>query len=67
MIVFSSDHGEHLGDLNCFGKRSMHDASAKVPLVVRYPDRFAKGQMEREMSIRTLATRGFGASLEHGL
>ncbi|MFC1454090.1 sulfatase, partial [Verrucomicrobiota bacterium] len=25
LIVFTSDHGEHLGDLGCFGKRSMHD------------------------------------------
>lgn len=40
LIVFSSDHGEHLGDQNCFGKRSMHDAAANVPLLVRYPDRF---------------------------
>lgn len=37
LIVFSSDHGEHLGDYNCFGKRSMHDSSAKIPMIVRGP------------------------------
>ncbi len=42
LIIFSSDHGEFLGDYNCFGKRSMHDASSKVPLIVRYPEKFAK-------------------------
>ncbi|MCA1808911.1 MAG: sulfatase-like hydrolase/transferase, partial [Lentisphaerae bacterium] len=44
MIIFTSDHGEHLGDLGCFGKRSMHDPSARVPLLVRYPDRFPAGK-----------------------
>ncbi len=43
LILFTSDHGEHLGDFGCFGKRSMHDASARVPMVVRYPDRFPAG------------------------
>ena len=33
-----------LGDFGCFGKRSMHDASVRVPLIVRYPQRFFAGQ-----------------------
>jgi len=41
LILFTSDHGEYLGDYNCFGKRGMHDAAARVPLLVRYPERFA--------------------------
>lgn len=44
LILFTSDHGEHLGDLHCFGKRSMHDASARVPMLVRYPERFPAGR-----------------------
>lgn len=44
LILFTSDHGEHLGDFNCFGKRSMHDASVRIPLVVRYPNRFSAGR-----------------------
>jgi len=43
LIVYTSDHGEFLADYNCFGKRSMLDAAARVPLVVRYPARFAPG------------------------
>jgi len=43
LIIFTSDHGEYLGDYNCFGKRSMHDASSRVPMIVRYPKRFAAG------------------------
>jgi arylsulfatase A-like enzyme len=37
LIVFGSDHGELLGDYGCLGKRSMLDASARVPLIVRWP------------------------------
>lgn len=37
LIVFTSDHGEMLGDFGCFGKRCMLDASARVPLLARWP------------------------------
>lgn len=43
LIVFTSDHGEYLGDYNCWGKRSMHDASARVPMIARLPGVFAGG------------------------
>ena len=39
MIVLTSDHGELMGDYNCFGKRSMLDPSARIPLIVRYPEK----------------------------
>ena len=37
LILFSSDHGEYLGDLGCFGKRGMHEVSARIPMIVRWP------------------------------
>ncbi|HOP12224.1 MAG TPA: sulfatase-like hydrolase/transferase [Oscillospiraceae bacterium] len=37
LIVFTSDHGDFLGDYNCYGKRSMIDAAARVPLLIRVP------------------------------
>lgn len=37
LIVYSSDHGEHLGDHGLVGKRTFLEASAKVPLIVRPP------------------------------
>jgi arylsulfatase A-like enzyme len=43
LIVFTSDHGEFLGDFDCFGKRSMHDASARVPMLARLPGAFPAG------------------------
>ncbi len=35
VILLSADHGELLGDYNCYGKRSMHDGASRVPLIVR--------------------------------
>ncbi len=43
LILYSADHGEYLGDYGCFGKRGMHDVSARVPLLVRWPDGFQAG------------------------
>lgn len=37
LIVFSSDHGEMLGDYGSFGKRCMLDPSARVPFIMRWP------------------------------
>ena len=45
LIMFTSDHGEYLGDYDCFGKRSMHDASSRVPMLVRCPGRFDDGDI----------------------
>lgn len=42
MIVFSTDHGELLGDYDNMGKRSMLDAAAHIPLLIHMP-----GQTER--------------------
>lgn len=46
LILWSSDHGEFLGDYNCFGKRSFLDVAARVPMLVRHPDRFSGGVVE---------------------
>jgi arylsulfatase len=44
LVVFTSDHGELLGDYRCYGKRSMHDSAARVPLLARLPGRFEGGR-----------------------
>jgi arylsulfatase len=43
LVIFTSDHGELLGDYGSWGKRTMLDSAARVPLIVRYPERFAPG------------------------
>ena len=44
LVIFSSDHGELLGDYGSFGKRCMLDAAARIPLIVRWPGRVPAGQ-----------------------
>jgi arylsulfatase A-like enzyme len=43
LIVFTSDHGEMLGDFGCFGKRCMLEPAVRVPLLVSQPGVFAAG------------------------
>lgn len=42
MIIYTSDHGEMLGDYNCFGKRCFFDSAARIPMLMYYPG-FEKG------------------------
>ena len=37
VVVFSSDHGDTLGDHRLFGKRYLYEPSARVPLMMRVP------------------------------
>ena len=37
VVVFTSDHGELLGDHGHWGKRSFYEGSAKIPLLVSWP------------------------------
>ena len=56
LVVFASDHGELLGDYESYGKRSMHDASARVPLLARLPGRFEGGRVvDQAVSLVDLA------------
>jgi arylsulfatase A-like enzyme len=43
LVMYTSDHGELLGDYNCFGKRSFHDSASRVPLVAAWPGRLPAG------------------------
>jgi arylsulfatase A-like enzyme len=43
LIVFTSDHGDYLGDHWLGEKEMFHDVSAKVPLIVYDPDPAADG------------------------
>lgn len=38
LIVFTSDHGEMMGDYNCFGKRCFFDSVARIPMIMVHPD-----------------------------
>lgn len=46
LIVLTADHGELLGDYHCYGKRSMHDGPAKIPMIVYQKGVFEGGKKE---------------------
>lgn len=37
IIIFSSDHGDYLGDFGMAGKGHFYESATRVPLIVRYP------------------------------
>ena len=52
LIVFTSDHGEMMGDYGCAGKRCMLEASARVPLIAAWAGRIpAGGQCDTPVSL----------------
>jgi choline-sulfatase len=44
VVIYTSDHGEDKGDHGLWWKNCMYEHSAGVPLVVRWPERWAGGQ-----------------------
>ena len=45
IVVFTSDHGEWLGEHLRYGKGYLgHDCVSRVPLIIRYPRKIAKGK-----------------------
>ncbi len=43
-IVYTSDHGENKGDHGMWWKGAMFDSATRVPLIVRWPQRWQGGQ-----------------------
>jgi choline-sulfatase len=41
VVVYSSDHGDLLGDKGAWNKTLFFDSSTRIPLMVRWPGRFA--------------------------
>ncbi len=49
VVVYTSDNGYYLGE-HCLGdKRSLYEESLRIPMLVRYPRLFPKGQTIDEM------------------
>ena len=63
LILFTSDHGELLGDFGSFGKRSFLEPAGRVPLLARLPGRFAAGAVcERAVSLVDLMPTALAAA-----
>lgn len=51
IIVYTSDHGEMLGEHGVWEKKKFYEASARVPLVIRWPERFDPGRVEENVNL----------------
>jgi choline-sulfatase len=49
LIVYSSDHGDHLGERGLWWKHTMCEESVRVPLIVSWPGRLPQGQRRRHV------------------
>jgi choline-sulfatase len=54
IVVFASDHGEALGERGLWYKMTFFEDSARVPLVVHAPGRFAARRVEEPVSLLDL-------------
>lgn len=44
LVVYTSDHGEMLGDHGLFGKSTLYEPACRVPAIVRFPDGARAGE-----------------------
>ena len=49
LIVYSSDHGDHIGERGLWWKHTFFDESVKVPLVMRLPGVLPSGESRKQV------------------
>lgn len=54
VVIFSGDHGDMLGERGMWYKMSWLEMSARVPLIINYPSRFAPRRVDEVVSTMDL-------------
>lgn len=49
LIIFTSDHGEALGDYDTYQKFLPYDCSSRIPFIMRYPERIQADTVDERM------------------
>jgi len=45
VVIYTSDHGENKGDHHLWWKNCMYEHASRVPLIIRWPERWRGGQV----------------------
>ena len=53
LLVFTSDNGFQFGEHGLIDKRTMYEASIRIPLIVHCPELFEGGQRRKQMVLNT--------------
>lgn len=48
LIIYTSDHGEMLQDKGYYSKELPYDSAVRIPLIIRYPEKFPEGRKRRD-------------------
>ena len=48
VVIYTTDHGENLGDHGLWWKNCLYDSASRIPLIVSWPARWAGGQRRTE-------------------
>ncbi len=48
VVIFTSDHGEMLGDLDTYQKMNAHEPSAHIPFLMQWPGHIAPGSVNND-------------------
>ena len=51
IILYTSDHGEMLGEHSIWEKQRFYEGSVRVPFFIRYPRRFAPGRCRKNVNL----------------
>lgn len=50
LVIFVSDHGEMLGDLDTYQKFLAYDASCRIPMLLRWPGKITAGSRRKDFA-----------------
>ena len=51
VVVFTTDHGDMLGERGLWYKRSFFEGSSRIPLIISWPERFAPARVSANVSL----------------